>query len=77
MERSGARKRDRVLKPDEIRALWTAAPADTFGGIVKMLLLTAQRRDEVGGMALSEIDRSSNWTIRPNATRRKKPTWCP
>ena len=74
MERTKASeiKRNRVLTDDEIRALWAAAPADTFGGIVKTLLLTAQRRDEVGGMARSEIDRNGNWTIPAERYKTKK-----
>ncbi|HKU55062.1 MAG TPA: Arm DNA-binding domain-containing protein, partial [Rhizomicrobium sp.] len=65
MERSNARdrKRTRILSDDEIRAAWASAPADVFGGIVKTLFLSAQRRDEVGGMARSETDRNANWTI--------------
>lgn len=77
MERSSGVKRDRILNDDEIRALWAAAPADTFGGIVKTLLLTAQRRDEVGGMARGEIDRHSNWTIPAERYKTKKPNVVP
>ncbi len=77
MERSGDTKRNRVLNEDEIRALWAAAPADTFGGIVKTLLLTAQRRDEVGGMSRTEIDRHGNWTIPAERYKTKKPNVVP
>ena len=35
-----------------------------FGPLFKLLLLTAQRRDEVGGMRWSELDLSKRtWTI--------------
>jgi integrase len=79
MERSNARdrKRSRILTDDEIRAAWASAPADTFGGVVKELLLTAQRRDEVGGMGRSEIDRNANWTIPPERYKTKKPQVVP
>lgn len=56
------RARDRVLSDDEIRLIW-AQLTGIFGAIVKTLLLTAQRRDEVGEMPHSEIDQSSVWTI--------------
>ena len=72
MERSSGVKRDRILNDDEIRALWAAVQPDTFGGIVKALLLTAQRRDEVAGMARAEIDRHGNWTIPPERYKTKK-----
>ncbi len=50
------RQRKRVLTDDEIFALWAVAPLEgIFGSIVKVLLLTAQRRDEVGLMTRSEI----------------------
>ena len=79
MERTNAHdaKRSRVLTDDEIRAAWAAAPADAFGGIVKTLLLTAQRRDEVGGMGRSEIDRHGNWTIPAERYKTKKPNVVP
>src|SRR2546421_3063551 len=42
------RARTRVLSDEEIRAVWATLKEDeTFGSIVKTLLLTAQRRDEV------------------------------
>jgi integrase len=51
---SGAR--DRHLSDDEIRALWQALPAGDFGDLTKLLLLTGQRRQEIGDLAWSEID---------------------
>lgn len=62
----GERSRDRVLTVSELRWVWTAA--DTlgfpFGPIVQLLILTAQRRDEVAGMTWSELDLDcGTWTI--------------
>ncbi len=59
-----ARARDRVLSDDEIRALWKVLEQIPypFGPFVKLLLLTAQRRDEVAQMRWSEID-GDLWTI--------------
>lgn len=56
--------RDRVLSNDEIRWMWAAADVigHPFGPIAKLLLLTGQRRDEVGGMTDLELD-GSVWTI--------------
>jgi integrase len=58
--------RDRVLSDDEIRLFWASCDklGWPFGPMFKLLLLTAQRRDEVGGMAWSEIDLDKRqWTI--------------
>jgi integrase len=58
------RARTRVLSDDEIRAIWPElVKAGTFGILVKLLLLTAQRRNEVAGMAASEIGADGIWTI--------------
>jgi integrase len=58
------RTRSRVLSDDEIRTIWPLLDAaGTFGAMVKVLLLTAQRRDEVAGMAFSEIGADGIWAI--------------
>lgn len=44
--------RERVLTPDELKAIWHACPDDDFGKIVKVLMLTGQRRGEVEHMVL-------------------------
>jgi integrase len=60
------RSRDRTLSDDELRWFWSACETIgwPFGPLAKLLLLTAQRRDEVGGMQWSEIDFDKRiWTI--------------
>ena len=58
--------RDRVLTDGEIRCFWRAC-ADLgwpFAPLFRLLLLTAQRRDEVSGMTFAEIDPERRlWTI--------------
>jgi integrase len=39
--------RERVLTDDELRQVWRAAGDDTFGKIVKLLILTGQRKGEI------------------------------
>lgn len=60
------RQRKRVLADDEIRAVWSALDDDTvpeaFRLIVRELLLTAQRRDEVAKMHSDEVA-GDVWTI--------------
>ena len=52
--------RTRALTDDEIRSLWKALNSpdspEPFRNIVRVLLLTAQRRDEIGLMRAEEID---------------------
>ena len=48
-------KRDRVLKPEEIVAIWSALPDNDYGTIIKLLFYTAARRDEIGEMTWSEL----------------------
>jgi integrase len=58
--------RDRALIDDEIRWFWSATEEIgwPFGPIARLLLLTAQRRDEVSKMSWSEIDLAKGvWTI--------------
>ena len=59
-------KRDRLLSEDEIRWLWDGCDkiGQPFGHAIKLLLLTGQRRGEVGEMTDREIDRHKHlWTI--------------
>ena len=49
--------RERVLTNDELVAVWRATGEDhPYHRIVRLLLLTGQRRTEVGGMDWSEVD---------------------
>ena len=57
---------ERALSDDEIRWLWHAADKSgfPFGPMVKLLVLTGARRNEVSELADSEIDRpKSLWTL--------------
>jgi integrase len=50
-----AKSRERVLTDAELAAVWRACGDDDYGRIVRLLILTAQRRDEVGGLRWDEI----------------------
>jgi integrase len=58
-------KRDRVLSTDEMRAVWEATcGTGAFNAIVRMLMLTGQRREEVTAMTWNEIAPDhSTWTL--------------
>jgi integrase len=50
--------RDRVLDDKELRKVWTAAGelGHPYAGIVKLLILTGQRRNEIADLRWDEID---------------------
>ncbi len=60
--------RDRALKDVELRLLWMAASdlGWPFGPIIQLLILTGQRRDEVGGMCWPELDLSKKQWLLPS-----------
>ena len=60
--------RERVLSDDELRLVWHAGEG-TFGDIVKLLLLTAQRVGKVGAMQWSEV-KDGVWNM-PREPREK------
>jgi integrase len=60
-----ARPRDRVLTNAELVAIWRACgDDDDHGRIVRLLILLGSRRQEIGGMAWSELDLDAGaWTL--------------
>ena len=67
------RKRARILDDDQIRMLWKATEdGGRFAAIVRLLLLTAQRRDNVAAMRWDDLSVNGVWTI--HADRRAKGT---
>jgi integrase len=64
------KKRKRFLTDDEIRAVWrTAGLMDTFGAMLKIALLTGQRREKVRTMKWADIQ-DGVWSI-PGEGREK------
>ncbi len=64
------KSRDRVLSDAELAEIWRACGDDDYGRIVRLLILTGQRRDEVGGMQWPELDTVAGTWILPG-TRTK------
>jgi integrase len=61
------RERSRVLDDAEIRAIWKQAEANgTYGALIRLLLLTAQRREKVVSMKWADIC-DGVWTITSEA----------
>ena len=48
--------RDRVLTDAELADIWRACRDDDYGRIVRLLILTGQRREEIGNLQWQEID---------------------
>jgi integrase len=48
--------REHCLSDSEVAKVWLAAPGNDYGNIIKLLLLTGCRRDEIGSLRWSEID---------------------
>jgi integrase len=58
-----ARKRDRILDDDELRAVWQAAEGNgRFGAIVRLALLTAQRREKIAAMKWADVA-DGTWNV--------------
>ena len=72
------RARKRTLSDDEIRVIWPVlGEAGVFGSLVKTLLLTAQRRDEVAQMRQQEIGDDQIWEIPAERYKTKVPHFIP
>jgi len=59
--------RDRVLSEAELRTIWQAVGEDHFGLIVRLLMLTGQRRDEIAELRWSEVDFDKALIVLPPA----------
>jgi integrase len=69
--------RERALSAEELREVWlaTEGPGD-FNAAVRLLLLTGQRREEVGAMAWGEIDArvpgKALWSLSGERTKNRR-----
>jgi integrase len=65
--------RSRVLSDPELAKIWRACGDNDFGRIIRLLALTGQRREEVGGLRWSEIDAAAAlWTIPVERTKNNR-----
>jgi integrase len=64
MEPKGSAGRERVLSNDELAAVWRASGDNEYAKVVKLLILTGARRQEIGGLRFSELDyNAGTWTL--------------
>jgi integrase len=63
---AAVKARDRVLDDGELLRVWLASAnaGKLFGPIVRLLIVTGQRREEVTGLRWDEVDRAKRvWTL--------------
>jgi integrase len=63
--------RDRVLTQTELAEVWHVATG-TFGDIIRLLLLTGQRRNEIGFLRWSEVDLARGMLVLPPERTKNK-----
>jgi integrase len=64
--------RERVLAQDELRQLWHALGSGRFADLVRLLLLTGQRRNEIGNLQWNEIDLKRKLIVLPPERTKNK-----
>jgi integrase len=65
--------RDRVLSEEELREVWAALGDDHVSDIIRLLILTGQRRDEITKLRWSEIDfDKALLTLPPARTKNRR-----
>ena len=64
--------RDRVLSIAEFAEIWNSLLADDYGTIVKLLMLTGQRREEIGSLRWSEIDFDRRMIVFPGSRTKNR-----
>jgi integrase len=70
---NGIRSRDRVLTEAELAEVWTTLEIGQFGDIMQLLVLTGQRRNEIGGLRWSEVDFERGLIVlQPERTKNKR-----
>ena len=62
-----AQSRDRVLSDHELAQVWRNLPVGDFRDIVHLLILTGQRREEIGALQWSEINLTDGVITLPPA----------
>ena len=71
--------RERTLSDNELRDIWATLPdGDDYTDIIRLLALTGQRREEIGGLMWDEIDLDEEVILLPGErTKNGKPHLIP
>jgi integrase len=73
-KRSKAGPRDRVLNHDELRRIWGVAcvpEAGIFGALIRLALLTCQRRKDLIAMKHADVNLAGEWNIPRHHVKEK------
>jgi integrase len=54
-----------LLTDNELRDIWAALRDDAYGDIVRLLVLTGARREEIGALRWSEVDLAQGLVVLP------------
>ena len=66
--------RDHVVWDHELATIWRACRDDDYGRTVRLLILTGQRREEIGAMEWGELDLAGGlWSIPKGRTKNGLP----
>ena len=66
--------RDRVLSDGELKRIWNAAGDDAYGTIIRLLILTGQRRSEISDLRWPEVDFTAGAiTLPAERTKNRRP----
>jgi integrase len=65
--KTGSKARERVLTDAELKVIWKTLSDDDYGDILKLLILTGARREEIGSLGRSEINMRDKQLELPGA----------
>jgi integrase len=64
--------RERVLSNEELKRIWNAVGDDAYGTIIRLLILTGQRRSEIAELRWSEVE-GEGINLPGERTKNKRP----
>ncbi|UCI09986.1 tyrosine-type recombinase/integrase [Mesorhizobium sp. B1-1-8] len=77
MKRGEYKPRERWLSDDEIRNVWAACDHEDlyrpYGAMIRLMLLTGQRREKLSTMQWEDVDDKGIWTIAHEAREKGTP----
>jgi integrase len=65
------KSRERVLDDAELKSIWAACAENDFGAIIKLLILTGQRKTEIGSLRWDEVH-DEQIVLPSNRTKNKR-----
>jgi integrase len=71
-QRASGASRERVLSEAELVAIWKAAGDGDYGCILRLLILTGQRKTEIGDLQWQEIDFQRQQVLLPSERAKNK-----